>query len=110
MKILAILLILIPSLGLAGTPLNPPKKYRHYDGIVIEKRLSVKKIDEICDELINDARRPWLGCSKIIVKDVCLIIYPRVRVKVRGMSLPPRKIKQHELGHCAGWGRDHSRK
>jgi hypothetical protein len=72
--------------------LEPPAQYDHpYRGQVIEQRLSLLQIIQLC-------HGPATSCAWVS-KGVCYIALPQDEKDARLIAL----IRQHEIGHCNGW-------
>ena len=73
-------------------PIEPPAQYDHpYTGQVVEQRLSLLQIIQLC-------HGPASSCAWVS-KGVCYIALPQNEKDDRLVAL----MRQHEMGHCAGW-------
>jgi hypothetical protein len=76
--------------------LEPPPQYDHpYRGPVVEQRLSVLQIIQLCRGLGE-------GCA-FVDKGVCHIALPSDEKDTRLMAL----MRRHEVAHCNGWPSHH---
>jgi hypothetical protein len=77
--------------------IEPPAQYDHpYPGQVVEQRLSLLQIIQLC-------HGPASSCAWVS-KGVCYIALPPNEKDGRLIAL----MRQHEMGHCNGWPGYHS--
>jgi hypothetical protein len=76
---------------------EPPPQFDHaYHGQVIEQRLSILQIIQLC-------HGPTTACSWVS-NGVCHIALPQAENDERLIAL----MRRHEIGHCNGWPSNHA--
>jgi hypothetical protein len=81
----------------------PPERFDHaYDGVVIEKLLTLEETRKLCTAI---GVGPYDGCAGYISLEdgtkACLIILP-----TDGFD-SVEAYRRHEISHCNGWPANH---
>ena len=119
MRVAFFLAVLFTNLAMANTAIagkndaewNPPVRFDHsYAGKLTVVYLPQKQVVAACAKLFSKysvaatSSLVQRGCSAITSKTSCTVI---VIDKTYALATP-KAVLRHEVGHCNGWGADHS--
>ena len=87
-------------------PLPPEKFDKPYTGELILIEMPLEKVHSACGGSKSSLGRIW-ACAAPITPNKCLVILPKIE-KSGITKHQYARLKRHEIGHCNGWGGDHS--